>query len=180
MGLLLLVVTCRVRTVALAIVRQAALVECRLGPVRDHVSTVSSVVSMFALLANIFVYSYWAYGHSHASFVQQDPNDSRSMVQSLVSTVIVVSLLVALTAMLLGLVAGTYFGSPGFHGWCNRLGTASGLALVVCLLVLSAGTHDNVAWWDQPWCLSTWRHGYPRARVGSGRVALPGVVGPGT
>jgi predicted Na+-dependent transporter len=121
-------------------------------------STVSSVVSIFALPANIFIYSYWAYGNGGASSVsssnpQLDEDDSRSIVKSLDYTAILVSLLIALTAMLSGLVAGTYFDTPRFHGWCNRLGTASGLALVVCLLVLSAGNHGNVAWWDQPWCL---------------------------
>jgi predicted Na+-dependent transporter len=118
-------------------------------------STVSSIVSIFALPANIFIYSYWAYGNGNASSSSnpQLENDSRSIVKSLDYFAILVSLLIALTAMLLGLVAGTYFDTPRFHGWCNRLGTASGLALVVCLLVLSAGNHGNVAWWDQPWCL---------------------------
>jgi hypothetical protein len=73
---------------------------------------------------------------------------------------------------------GTYFDTPRIHGWCHGLGTGSGLAqLVVCFCWYSRlENHGRVM---GATLVSLRGDKSIPLRVGSGRVALLGVVGHG-
>lgn len=124
-------------------------------------TTVSSIVSLGLLPANVLLYTFLAYGmHNNNNITNpadDDSNNNRiapssSVMESLDFTTILLSLSIALTAMICGLTAGYVYNSPKFHTWCNRIGSLSGVALVVFMLLLSSGvdTGDGAtAWWQQ-------------------------------
>ena len=103
-------------------------------------TTVSSLLSIGLLPANLFLYTYLAYGIED------------SIVKSLDYVAIFTTLAVVLGAIISGLYAGYRFDNARFHVSANRLGSVSGLALILFSVFLSSGADGaDSNFWNQPW-----------------------------
>jgi len=103
-------------------------------------TTVSSLLSIGLLPANLFLYTYLAFGVED------------SIVQALDFGAIFATLAVVMGAIVTGLWAGYKFDSARFHLWSNRFGSVSGLTLIIFSLFLSSGVDGaDSNFWNQPW-----------------------------
>jgi predicted Na+-dependent transporter len=98
-------------------------------------STVSSLLSIVFLPFNLFFYSWIAFG----IFKVNDSVDSSSIVKSLSFTALFQSLAVVLTALVLGLLAGYKYDTPSFHNFNHKVGSISGILLIIFSIVVVSG-----------------------------------------
>lgn len=106
-------------------------------------TSISSLISIGALPANLFLYTYLAYGVFGNS--SNDETDTEDVVQALDFKSIFITLGVVLGAILTGLLAGYKWDTPRFHVACNRMGTICGFLLIIfsILLSFSSGGDDE-------------------------------------
>ena len=105
-------------------------------------TTVSSLLSMAMLPLNLFLYTFLAYGRS----------EEESVVQALDFGTIFLALGIVLVAILSGLWAGYRNDTRAFHVMANRLGSLSGLLLVLFSVFLSSGADGaENNFWNQDW-----------------------------
>ena len=105
-------------------------------------TTVSSLLSMAMLPLNLFLYTFLAYGRS----------EEESVVQALDFGTIFLALGIVLVAILSGLWAGYRNDTRSFHVMANRLGSLSGLLLVLFSVFLSSGADGaENNFWNQEW-----------------------------
>jgi len=103
-------------------------------------TTVSSILSIVLLPANLMLYSYLAFGH----------DDEQSIVQALDFGTLFITLSIVLIAICTGLYAGYLF--PHYHSAANKLGSISGLLLIGMSMVLGGGGGgSDVTVWSLPW-----------------------------
>jgi len=104
-------------------------------------TTVSSLLAVGMLPANLFLYTYLAFG------VQE-----QSIVQVLDFEAIFITLAIVMGAIVGGIYAGYRYDNRRFHVFANRFGTVSGLALILFSLFLSSGADGaDSNFWNQPW-----------------------------
>ena len=105
-------------------------------------TTVSSILSIGMLPANLLLYTFLAYGR----------DQEESVVEALNFSTLFLALGVVLTAILTGLLAGYHLDTPHFHQLANRLGTFSGILLVLFGFFLSSGAEGaENNFWNQDW-----------------------------
>mmetsp|Transcript_8199 Transcript_8199/g.22745 ORF Transcript_8199/g.22745 Transcript_8199/m.22745 type:complete len:627 (+) Transcript_8199:293-2173(+) len=105
-------------------------------------TTVSSLLSIAMLPANLFLYTFLAYGAT----------EEESVVQALDFGTIFLALGIVLSAILSGLIVGYKYDNVHFHQLANRLGTFSGILLVLFSLFLSSGADGaENNFWNQDW-----------------------------
>mmetsp|Transcript_29051 Transcript_29051/g.60787 ORF Transcript_29051/g.60787 Transcript_29051/m.60787 type:complete len:593 (-) Transcript_29051:238-2016(-) len=105
-------------------------------------TTVSSILSIGMLPANLFLYTYLAYGVS----------EEESVVQALDFSTIFLALGIVLLAIISGLLVGYKFDNKTFHVLANRLGTFSGILLVLFSVFISSGADGaENNFWNQDW-----------------------------
>lgn len=111
-------------------------------------TSMSTLMSAFMLPANLVLYSYAAYGSSSGSSEQEE-----SVLSSLDFTALFISLGVVIGGILSGLYASWKMHSPQFSRRANRLGTFTGLLLIVVSLVMTnMGESGSIsALGNQPW-----------------------------
>ncbi len=105
-------------------------------------TTVSSLLSIGMLPANLFLYTYLAYGVT----------EEESVMHALDFQSIFLALGLVLLAILSGLYAGYKYDNHHFHVLANRLGTLSGILLILFSALLSSGAdgaENNL--WNQDW-----------------------------
>lgn len=108
-------------------------------------TTVSSILSIALLPANLFFYTFLAYGGA-------ENDEGQSVIQALDFGTIFISLGIVLSAITAGLGAGYKFDTHGFHKVCNQIGTICGLLLVLFSVFLSSGAGGAEAkLWNQSW-----------------------------
>jgi predicted Na+-dependent transporter len=107
-------------------------------------TTVSSILSIGLLPANLFLYTYLAYG------VTDDNQDS--VVQALDFGALFITLGIVMAAISSGLYAGYVWDYPKFHVYANRFGSVCGILLILCSLFLASGADGAESnFWSQPW-----------------------------
>jgi len=107
-------------------------------------TTVSSILSIGLLPANLLLYTYLAYG------VTDDGEES--VIEALDFGALFLTLGVVMGAIAFGLYAGYVWDYPWFHVSANRLGSVCGLLLIVFSLFLSSGADGAESnFWSQPW-----------------------------
>jgi predicted Na+-dependent transporter len=105
-------------------------------------TTVSSLLSIGMLPANLLFYSYLAYG--------SDEEDS--ILEALDFGTLFISLGIVMAAIILGLWCGATWDSPRFHEMANRLGSISGLCLILFGVFISSGADGAESnFWNHPW-----------------------------
>jgi hypothetical protein len=108
-------------------------------------TTVSSILSIGLLPANLFLYTYLAYG------VTGD-DSQESVVQALDFGALFITLGIVMGAISSGLYAGYVWDYPKFHVWANRFGSVCGILLILCSLFLASGADGaENNFWSQPW-----------------------------
>lgn len=115
-------------------------------------TAISTVFAVVFLPANLLLYTHAAYG-----FTKDEEEDILSNVDF---KAIFISLAIVILAIVSGLYASYRLHSPRFQLWSNRLGSISGILLIVFSAVISstAGGKDNddqaqggTKLWDQTW-----------------------------
>ena len=105
-------------------------------------TTVSSILSVGLLPANLLLYSYLAYGTGH----------DESVLEALDFKTLFITLGIVLSAILTGLLAGYRYDSPQFHVAANRFGSVCGLLLIVFSVFLSSGGGgSDSTFWSMEW-----------------------------
>jgi predicted Na+-dependent transporter len=108
-------------------------------------TTVSSVLSVVFLPVNLFLYTYLAFG-------RKTNEQSQSIIQQLDFKAIFITLSIVLTAIFLGMFCGTKYDTHKFHVFCNRIGSLSGLMLILFSIFMSSGADGSESTaWNQPW-----------------------------
>lgn len=97
----------------------------------------STVLSIALLPANLFFYSWLVYG------VQQG-----GVLKALDLKAIFISLAIVISAILLGLYSS--YKLPQYHSIAHRVGSISGICLILVSIFLSSG-EDSANFWSQPW-----------------------------
>jgi hypothetical protein len=107
-------------------------------------TTVSSILSIALLPANLFLYTYLAYG------VADDSQES--VVQALDFGTLFITLGIVMGAIASGLYAGYIWDYPWFHKYANRFGSVCGVLLILVSLFLASGADGAESnFWSQPW-----------------------------
>eukprot|EP00977_Amphora_coffeiformis_P015876 scaffold4770_cov177-Amphora_coffeaeformis.AAC.5 len=96
-------------------------------------TTVSSLMSIGMLPANLLLYSWLAYGS----------DEDESLLEALDFTSIFISLGIVLTAIISGLACGYKWDNARFHEISNKLGSISGLCLILFGLFRVLTTKHN-------------------------------------
>jgi predicted Na+-dependent transporter len=121
-------------------------------------SAVSSIASIALLPANVFLYTFLVYRNEEWETKTTDGStattDQSKVLQSLDFVTILITLGLALLAMGLGIAFGYYNDTPRAHGIAHRIGSASGVILIVFSVVLTSGSKgEGTAWYSQDWSL---------------------------
>jgi len=103
-------------------------------------TSISSLLSVAMLPANLFLYTYLAYG----VLGDDDDNDSshkkeENILKALDFESIFITLGVVMAAIGMGLFAGWKYDYPAFHIYANRFGTVCGVLLILFSIFLSCG-----------------------------------------
>jgi len=108
-------------------------------------TAISTVLSVALLPANLMLYTHAAYGFSR--------EDEESILSSVDFKTLFISLAIVIAAIFSGLYASYRVHSPTFQVWSNRLGSISGILLVVFSAVVSSvgGGEGSAKLWDQHW-----------------------------
>jgi predicted Na+-dependent transporter len=105
-------------------------------------TSISSLVSVVMLPANLFLFSYLAY-----DVFPQDMNTTNAHSEGIVHALdfksIFFTLAVVLGAILSGLSAGYKWDTPAFHVFANRVGSIMGVLLISFSLCLSFSGSDD-------------------------------------
>lgn len=110
-------------------------------------TSVSSILSLGLLPANLFFYSWLAY-----SVVLDHEGDDLDVVGSIDFNSIFITLGVVLGAIIGGLYVGYKHNSPHFHKRANHFGSICGITLIVFSAVLGGGGGDaDTNFWSLPW-----------------------------
>ena len=105
-------------------------------------TTVSSLLSMIMLPLNLFLYTFLAFGRS----------EEESVVEALDFGTIFLALGIVLFAIGSGLFAGYKFDTRSFHVLANKLGSLSGLLLVLFSIMMSSGADGaENSFYNQDW-----------------------------
>ena len=109
------------------------------------VTSISSILSVALLPANLFLYGWLAY-----NVILGKPNVN--IVSSLDFSAIFISLAVVLGAIISGLSAGYLYDNYTFHRRANRFGSICGLLLIIFSGFLgSGGGGGNASVWHMEW-----------------------------
>ena len=115
-------------------------------------TTVSSILSIGLLPANLLLYTYLTYGVLSHDTDDDDESRHESILQALDFKSLFLTLGVVLAAILSGLLAGAHWDTPHFHVLANRFGSVSGFLLIVFSVVLSSGGDGSDAqFWNHSW-----------------------------
>lgn len=108
-------------------------------------TAISTVLSVALLPANLMLYTHAAYGFSR--------DDEESILSSVDFKTLFISLAIVIVAIFSGLYASYRVHSPTFQLWSNRLGSISGILLVIFSAVVSSagGGSGGAKIWDQHW-----------------------------
>jgi len=106
-------------------------------------TTVSSILSIALLPANLTLYSFLAYGVA----------DGNSIVSALDFGTLFISLSVVISAIVSGLWTGYIYDSPNFHRMANHFGSVCGILLISFSVYLSSGSggESDITFWNMPW-----------------------------
>lgn len=112
-------------------------------------TSVSSILSLGFLPANLFFY-YWL---AYTVILEPDGGeDDIDVVGAIDFSGIFISLGVVLSAIILGLFAGSQFASPRFHENANHFGSFCGLALILFSVFLGGGGGGaETNFWSLSW-----------------------------
>jgi len=112
-------------------------------------TSVSSLLSIGLLPANLFLYGYLAYGVIFA----EDGDDSVNIVSSLDFGAIFITLGVVMGAILSGLLLGYRYDSNQFHKRANYFGSICGITLILFSAFLGSGgaSGADTNFWSLPW-----------------------------
>lgn len=109
-------------------------------------TTVSSILSIGLLPANLFLYTYLV-GVTDDNGGSQD-----NVVQALDFGTLFITLGIVMAAISSGLYAGYIWDNPMFHVYANRFGSVCGILLIICSLFLASGADGAESnFWSQPW-----------------------------
>lgn len=110
-------------------------------------TSVSSILSVGLLPANLIFYSWLAY-----VVVMPEGGGKVDILDALDLKSIFVSLGVVMGAIIFGLYAGYVYSSPKFHKNSNKFGSICGLLLILFSVFLgSGGGGGNANFWSMPW-----------------------------
>ena len=105
-------------------------------------TTVSSLMSIGMLPANLLFYSWLAYG----------TDEEESVIEALDFGTLFISLGIVMGAIISGLTCGYFWDNARFHELANRLGSISGLCLILFGLFISSGTEgEDSNFWELDW-----------------------------
>jgi len=126
-------------------------------------TTVSSLLAVGLLPANLLLYTYLAFGGDDtattstgtatASISSNNATSSGSGSSDIVKNSVVnaldfgalfVTLGLVIGAILSGLIVGTFWDTPRLHKWANRFGSLCGILLIVVSALLSSGVGSGV------------------------------------
>jgi len=112
-------------------------------------TSVSSLLSIGLLPANLFLYGYLAYG----VILVEDGDDAVNIVSSLDFGAIFITLGVVMGAILGGLFLGYRFDSNQFHKRANYFGSICGITLILFSAFLGSGgaSGADTNFWSLPW-----------------------------
>jgi predicted Na+-dependent transporter len=113
-------------------------------------TSVSSLLSIGLLPANLFLYGYLAYG---LILVEEGEDEGINIVSSLDYGVIFITLGVVMGAILGGLFVGYQYDNNEFHKRANYFGSICGITLVLFSAFLGSGgaSGADTNFWSLPW-----------------------------
>ena len=116
-------------------------------------TAISTLFAVEFLPANLLLYAHLAYGFTK--------DDEENVLSNVDFKVIFISLAIVIFAIVSGLYTSYRLHSQRFHLWSNRLGSISGVLLIVFSAVISSTTGDKdgtdedggggAKLWDQTW-----------------------------
>lgn len=113
-------------------------------------TSVSSLLSIGLLPANLFLYGYLAYG---LILVEDGQEEGINIVSSLDYGAIFITLGVVMAAILGGLFVGYRYNSNQFHKRANYFGSICGVTLILFSAFLGSGgaSGADTNFWSLPW-----------------------------
>ena len=116
-------------------------------------TSVSSLLSIGLLPANLFLYGFLAYGVILKEDGDDSDNDTVDIVSSLDFGAIFITLGVVMGAILGGLFVGYRFDSNQFHKRANYFGSICGITLILFSAFLGSGGASGAEtnFWSLPW-----------------------------
>mmetsp|Transcript_4318 Transcript_4318/g.9713 ORF Transcript_4318/g.9713 Transcript_4318/m.9713 type:complete len:518 (-) Transcript_4318:914-2467(-) len=113
-------------------------------------TSVSSLLSIGLLPANLFLYGYLAYG---LILVEEGEEEGINIVSSLDYGAIFITLGVVMGAILGGLFVGYHYDSNQFHKRANYFGSICGITLILFSAFLGSGGASGAEtnFWSLPW-----------------------------
>jgi predicted Na+-dependent transporter len=112
-------------------------------------TSVSSILSVGLLPANLFLYTWLAYT---VIAPPGDDEDEVDVVGALDFEAIFITLAVVLVAILFGLFIGYKYDNPKFHARANHFGSICGIALILFSTFLGSGAGGaETNFWSMPW-----------------------------
>jgi len=113
-------------------------------------TSVSSLLSIGLLPANLFLYEYLTYG---LILVDDDEDKGINIVSSLDYGAILITLGVVIGAILGGLLVGYHYDSNQFHKRANYFGSICGITLILFSAFLGSGGSNgaDTNFWSLPW-----------------------------
>jgi predicted Na+-dependent transporter len=113
-------------------------------------TSVSSLLSIGLLPANLFLYGYLAYG---LILVEDGEDKAVNIVSSLDYGAIFITLGVVMGAILGGLFVGYHYDSNQFHKRANYFGSICGITLILFSAFLGSGgaSGTDTNFWSLPW-----------------------------
>ena len=113
-------------------------------------TSVSSLLSIGLLPANLFIYGYLAYG---VILVEDGDDEVVNIVSALDFGAIFITLGVVMGAILSGLFVGYQFDSNQFHKRANYFGSICGITLILFSAFLGSGGASGAEtnFWSLPW-----------------------------
>jgi len=104
-------------------------------------TALSTIFSVAFLPANLLLYTWLAYG------IDEDEN----ILESISFTKIFVSITTVIVAIVSGLYTSYRIHSKVFRKWANRLGSISGILLIIFSAVFGSTQDQESRPWTQPW-----------------------------
>jgi predicted Na+-dependent transporter len=112
-------------------------------------TSVSSVLSVGLLPANMLLYSWLAFS---VVIPPEDGDDELNIIQALDFGAIFITLGVVMGAILIGLYAGYKFDNALFHTRANKFGSVCGISLILFSAFLGSGAGGaETNFWSLPW-----------------------------
>merc|ERR1719469_1436080 len=104
-------------------------------------TAISTIFSVAFLPTNLIFYTYLAYGL----------DEEENILKSISFTKIFVSISTVIAAIVSGLYMSFRTNSKVFRKWANRLGSISGILLVIFSAVFGSTQDQETRPWSQPW-----------------------------